>query len=193
MGWNGLKARIMISDILKTSIEVLKLAPRYLIATGLMASILIFSGKEYLEKFGVAEFANENKVWLGLTIIVSASLSVVSFLADAIKFVILKYRKIELEKAIKKRLHLLTEDEKQILRYYIGKNTRANTLRLEDGVVQGLAAEGVIYRSASMGNVLEGFAYNISDVAWNYLHENIELLEGTTTTYRTDKRPSPWG
>jgi hypothetical protein len=71
---------------------------------------------------------------------------------------------------------------------YFAKNTRANTLRVDDGVVQGLVADGLIHRSASIGNMLEGFAHNITDLVWDYIHVHPELLEGTTNTYRTDKR-----
>ena len=91
-----------------------------------------------------------------------------------------------------KRLHSLTEDEKQILRFYIAENTRANTLRIEDGVVQGLISDRIIYQSASLGSILDGFAHNINDFAWDYLHVNPHLLEGTTNTCRTDKRRRNW-
>ena len=94
----------------------------------------------------------------------------------------------ELKKTSLARLHRLTEDEKQILRFYFAKGTKANVLRFDDGVVQGLASAGIIYMSAPIGNMFEGFAYNISDFAWDYLHEHKELLAGTTNTSRTDKR-----
>ena len=65
-------------------------------------------------------------------------------------------------------------------------------LRIEDGVVQGLKSDRIIYQSASLGNVLEGFAHNINDFAWDSLHANPDLLEGTTNKYRTDKRERYW-
>lgn len=86
------------------------------------------------------------------------------------------------------RLDSLTEDEKQILRFYIAEQTKSNVLRIDDGIVQGLVSTGIIYRAASVGNMLEGFSYNLSDFAWNYLSVYPHLLEGTTNTYRTDKR-----
>jgi len=90
------------------------------------------------------------------------------------------------------KLSSLTEGEKQILRYYFAKDTRANTLKIDDGVVQGLVANRIIYRSASMGSILDGFAHNITDAAWNYICANPEVLQGTTNTYRTDKRERGW-
>ncbi len=76
--------------------------------------------------------------------------------------------------------------------FYVAENTRANTLSIEDGIVQELVAERIIYRSASVGNMLEGFAHNISDIAWDYLHVYPQLLEGSTNTHRTDKRRGLW-
>jgi hypothetical protein len=60
-------------------------------------------------------------------------------------------------------------------------------LRYDDGVVQGLAHRGIIYQSSSMGNVFQGFPYNISDWAWDYLQVNPDVLNGYTNVYRTDK------
>jgi len=84
-------------------------------------------------------------------------------------------------------LHRLTENEKQILRYYFAKQTRSNVLRIDDGVVNSLAADGVIFQSA---NVIGGpglaFAHNIHEDVWNYILLNPQLLDGTTNTYRSD-------
>ena len=85
------------------------------------------------------------------------------------------------------KLENLTEEEKQIMRYYLATKSRSNTLRIDDGVVNSLVANRIIYRGASVGNMLEGFAHNISDIAWEYLHSHPELLVGSTNTYRTDK------
>jgi hypothetical protein len=74
----------------------------------------------------------------------------------------------------------------------VAQQTKTNVLRYDDGVVQGLVAKGIIHQASSMGNVLEGFAYNIDDSVWAYLNENREVLAGTTNTYRTDKRYGHW-
>ena len=65
-------------------------------------------------------------------------------------------------------------------------------LKVDDGAVRGLVADRIIYRSASMGNILEGFAHNITDAAWDHIHANPDILQGTTNTYRADKRESYW-
>jgi len=175
-----------MSDIAKFVLDFLKLAPRYLVAVAIICGVLLFCGDALLDLVGVRKFAQDNRQWIGLVFIATTTLFCVDR-AIEIKRVVGKRKAIakRSEKRLK-RLHSLTEDEKQILRYYFAKQTRSNSLRIDDGVVQGLVAAGIIYRSASVGDLLEGFAYNISDFAWDYLHEHLDLLKGTTNTYRTD-------
>jgi len=182
----------MISEAAKTFLEFLKLAPRYLIALGVMSAFFLFSSERLLKFIGVFEFAQNNRALLGFTIVVSISLFVVSVLADSLSFVKSWWKKRTFYKSVSERLNCLTEDEKQILRFYISNQTRANVLRYDDGVVQGLVSNGIIYQSSPLGNMLEGFAHNISDFAWSYLHANPQLLDGFTKTSRTDKRASLW-
>jgi hypothetical protein len=182
----------MIAEAAKSFLEFLKLAPRYLIALGVMAAFLLFASEEFLKFISVLEFAQNNRPMLGLTLIVTVALFAVSIAADGISIAKGWWRKRDFYRRVTNRLNCLTEDEKQIIRFYIAKQTRANVLRYDDGVVQGLVSDGIIYQSASLGNMLEGFAHNISDFAWDYLHVHPHLLEGTTNTYRTDKRESYW-
>lgn len=182
----------MISEIAKTFLEFLKLAPRYLIALGIMASFLLFIDEKLLKFIGVFEFAQSNRPLLGLALVVTVALFAVSASADILSLVTGWWGKRRFYRHITDRLNRLTEDEKQILRFYIAMNTRANMLRIEDGVVQGLKSDCIIYQSASLGNLLEGFAHNINDHAWDYLHAHPQLLNGNTNTYRTDRRESTW-
>lgn len=182
----------MIADAAKTFLEFVKLAPRYLISLGVMAGVLLFANENFLKLIGVLEFTHDNRLILGLTLVVTISLFVVSIASDGINIVQWRWRRRKNYLRIINRLNHLTEDEKQILRYYYAKQTRANYLRIDDGVVQELAKEGIIYCSASLGNMLDGFAHNISDIAWDYLHKHPHLLNGSTNTYRSDKQPSFW-
>jgi len=182
----------MFSEIAKSVLEFLKLAPRYLIALGIFAAFLLFSPESLLKHLGVFDFTQNNRPWLGIIFIASVALFGVSICADILNWIKRWWWRRKEFQRITKRLHRLTEDEKQILRFYIAENTRANTLSIEDGIVQELVAERIIFRSASVGNMLEGFAHNISDIAWDYLHLYPQLLEGNTNTYRTDKRRELW-
>ena len=72
----------MLAEAAKTFLEFLKLAPRYLIALGVMAAILLFSGEEFLKFIGVFQFAQDNRPMLGLTLVATVSLFAVSVAAD---------------------------------------------------------------------------------------------------------------
>lgn len=178
----------MIADLGKMLLEFLKLAPRYLVALAIFSAFFLFSPESLLKRLGVFDFVQTNRSWLGITLIASSALFGVSLLADVLMGIKRWWWKRRRFHQITQRLYRLTEDEKQILRFYLAENTRANTLSIEDGIVQGLVADGIIYRSAAIGNLLEGFAHNISDIAWDYLHVYPRLLDGRTNTYRTDKR-----
>ncbi|MCE5310484.1 MAG: superinfection exclusion B family protein [Acidobacteriales bacterium] len=167
-------------------LEFIKLAPRYLIAIGLVVGILLFGSDDFRKTLGLTEFTKNYRPILGVLFLSSLALllvSVGSFVIDRIKSI---WRDRKAFQRITKRLHSLTEDEKQILRFYIRHNTRANSLRIQDGIVKSLVSCGIIYRSTQLGDVANGFAHNISEIAWNYLHIHPHLLEGTTTTVRTD-------
>ncbi len=178
----------MLAEIGNLILECLKLAPRYIIAIGLVAGMILFGPDNLIKKCGLAEFAQNYRSVLGIAFLGSIALGCIGtcrWIFSQIQSLIWD-RKVR--EHITKRLHSLTEDEKQILRYYIVKQTRANTLRADDGVVQGLVSDHIIYMSASLGSLVEGFAHNINDIAWDYLNEHRELLDGSTNYYRTDKR-----
>lgn len=182
----------MFAELVKSAIEFLKLAPRYLIAVAIVSGILLFLPDTWLQRISLNTFATANRQWLGLTFLVSAVLWGVSATSTCRDWVAEKFFRRRVRKHFAQKLCSLTEAEKQILRYYFVERTRSNVLRVDDGVVQGLVANSIIYRSASMGNLSEGFAHNITDAAWDYIHANPDILQGTTNTYRTDKRERYW-
>jgi hypothetical protein len=182
--------RKIMADYIKSALELLKLAPRYLIAIGIAAAFLLFGSDQFLTRLGLKKFTEDYRVWLGLAFVSTVSLFVIYVAGEVVAFFRRKIGKRMFMKRVIERLNRMTEDEKQILRYYFAKNTRSNVLRMDDGVVQGLVADGIIFRSANLGSMVEGFAHNISDVVWDYIHSNPDLLRGSTNTYRTDKMPS---
>lgn len=183
----------MIDGILKSILELLKLAPRYLIALGVMASVLLFSPKWFLERIGLVEFTMNHRPWLGLTLVVTSGLFVVSMVSVGWTTFRRWRRHKKAVAELKAYLRRLTEEEKQILRFYYAKETKTNYLRVTDGVVRGLAAKGIIQMSSNMGDMVDGFAHNINEIVWLQLNEHPEILDGTTNTYRTDKIiGQPW-
>ncbi len=182
----------MLSELVNSLVDVLKIAPRYLAAIALIAGSLIFLPTETLAMLGLQTFSLEHRTWIGLVLLVSSGIclvSVVLWLYDSVRGA---FNRRSIRKFIIDKLGRLTEDEKQILRYYFAKGTRSNTLKVDDGVVQELVMCRIIYRSTQVGNLLEGFSHNINDLAWDYIHSNPQVLQGSTNTYRTDKRESYW-
>ncbi|WP_146583085.1 superinfection exclusion B family protein [Neorhodopirellula pilleata] len=172
---------------LQNVLDALKLAPRYLAAIGLFAGLLLFAPNGISDTLGIRNLTQNYRQWIGLAFLASITLLAVHWGVQIGGIVRNRSRLQKSKQRITKKLHSLTEDEKQILRFYYATQSKSNTLRIDDGVVNGLVSAGVIFPAARMGNMFEGFAHNISDVAWNYLHEHPELLDGTTNFYRTDK------
>jgi len=175
--------------------DVLKLGPRYLVAGMVLAGGALFLPATVHKKLGLSDWIDAYRGWIGLVFAVCAVCAVLTALSALIwvwRLVRVAWKTKQQRAVIVERLQKLTEPEKQILRYYVAKNTRSNSLRHQDGVVAGLAAIGVIYLASRTGTLTEGFAYNINDYAWTFIRENPGILQGETNFYRCDKPDSPW-
>lgn len=131
----------MTEGILKTILECLKLTPRYLIAIGLVAGLILFGSDDFRKILGLTKFAEDNRFILGILFLSSIALLLVAIAGGGWNKVQRWWWERKAFKCITERLDRLTEDEKQILRYYVAKNTRSNCLSIEDGVVNGLVAD----------------------------------------------------
>lgn len=172
--------------------DVLKLDPRYLVAGMLLTGGALFLPASVHEQLGISSWVVAYKGWIGLAFAACAVLTTLSALTWVGQLVWSLWETKMRRSDIAERLQKLTEPEKQILRYYLAKNTRSNSLRHQDGVVAGLAAVGVIHLASRTGTLVEGHAYNISEYAWKIIQENPDLLVGETNFYRCDKSDSPW-
>lgn len=177
-----------MSDVFKFILDLLKLSPRYFAAGACVCWAVLFAPERVLSRLGLLDFANHHRNVVGLVFLVCTALTALAVLGWGMQFMAAFALDLHAQKRCLERLKRLTEEEKQILRHYIWGQTKSNTLRFDDGVVQGLVAENIIFQASSMGNVLEGFAYNISDTAWKYLNKHPALLRGETDSVRCDKR-----
>ncbi len=171
---------------MKTALDVLKLPPRYFVTATILAAFLLFSDPETLKQFGAFEFASEYRKYIGIVFLASAALSINGILGYFGR----STQSLVRAREIKKRLNALTEPEKQILRYYIAKETRTNYLYMYDGIVEGLKAAGILTPAAERGPPT-CYPYNITDEAWNYLKKNRHLLLGETDYWRNDQERHP--
>src|SRR5438270_12605024 len=101
----------MLSEFAKSSLEFLKLAPRYLVSLGIISGFLLFSSTHTLERLGVLDFTQKNRPWLGLIFIVASALFGVSFCIDVFHWLRRWWRRRAAFLRITRRLHRLTEDE----------------------------------------------------------------------------------
>ena len=170
-------------------IQVLKLSSRYLTAISIICGTLLFISEQLSKTLGVFQLTQDYRQWIGIAFISSMTMVVIDCfmkIGTVVKgFVVNK----KSNKKLIQSLRALTEEEKQILRYYYAKESKTNTLRIDDGIVNGLRNKGIIYLSATQGTASEGFSHNISELAWDYINKNPKLLEGTTNSFRTDKSP----
>jgi hypothetical protein len=180
----GVSGMISLSQVT----ELLKLAPRYLAAIALLSGILLFLPTSWANFLGAHEIVQNFRPWIGIVFPGSISLLTVDAACRWIDSAKSSRRHEKWVESVEKKLQSLTEDEKQILRFYFANQTKTNTLRINDGVVNGLVATGIIHLAARQGTLIGGFAHNIDDVAWDYIHEHADILDGYTNTYRTDKR-----
>ena len=158
-------------------IEALKLAPRYLAAIAIFCIAMLTIPNGIANWLGIGDFTQHYRQWISIPLLATISLLTVYgciYVRDTIRN---GSRAAKFHERTLQRLHSLTEDEKQILRFYIAQQTKTNVLRTNDGVVNGLVASGIICLAASHGNILEGFAHNITDFAWEYLQENLLFVQ----------------
>ncbi len=160
-------------------------SPVIFLGLAIASSIILFSGNDFINYIGLKDFKNENQGYIGATFVVSIAIVTAQFIwnfGGFLKTLNERRRKSKLYKLKRKNsekyLHDLTPDEKGYLEPYILANENTQYFLIEDGISGGLEAKGIIYKSSSIGDMLNGLAYNIQPWAKEYLLKNKYLLEG---------------
>lgn len=177
-------------EFIKALLEGLKLGPRHYVAISVFTGVLLFCDPDLLERIALRDFAEDYRTVLGFAFVAACTLVAVGLGSGVLARVGGWWRQRKFQGEVLQRLQCLTEDEKQILRFYVVHQTKTNTLRVNDGVVNGLVASGILYRAAAVGDLVQGFAHNLSEEAWQYLQIDPSVLDGNTNRVRTDK--STW-
>lgn len=145
------------------------------------SGFLLFVNDDQAATLGLAQFRDDFRFWIGTIFLIFFSLSVSKIILRLGEYGI---DQLEVWKGLqysKRKLADLTSEERKILRGFLHSNTKTQTLGLESGVVQGLVAAGIIYRSSRIGRQWAGrgigFDYNILDWVWIYLKKNPSLLD----------------
>jgi Super-infection exclusion protein B len=155
--------------------ELLKAPIRLIIGAFVVDAILVFGPNSFLKRLGVLQYREEGKPYFGWLLALLTAW-IVAAIAGAIEDKLKEYLFL---RDRKKRLALLTAEEKNVLRRYIEGKTRSLYLDIGSPLVKGLENEAIIYRSTSISSPMHGFGafgYNIQDWAWEYLNEHRDLL-----------------
>lgn len=157
-------------------LEWLKLSVKHALVLFLISSVLLFGSEELINTLGLLEAREAVKPWLGVVWLVSLSITA----ADSI-YLIFKWVKKRIEwrvnlKRLQKGLHNLTPEEKAFLSGYITNSTRTQSAHYNDGMINGLVAATIIYRSSNLSKYHTAFPYNIQPWAWEYLQKYPEVL-----------------
>lgn len=159
-------------------IEGLKLPAKTLLALCIAAGLLLFPPDNFLKTLGLDALVNANRPYIGTLFVVTLCLLTVSVLAAFAEFVKPWVTQALWIKQHVKRLRSLTPEEKAILAYYIENQTRSQALDYRSGTVNALVSERIIVRGSNVGYPGGfNFAYIIQPWAWEYLNENVSLLE----------------
>tara|TARA_B100000676_G_C18020797_1_gene812477 strand:- start:32 stop:598 length:567 start_codon:yes stop_codon:yes gene_type:complete len=161
------------------------------------SGVLLFSGGSFVSEIGLVEFRDSNKAFIGACFLVSSSILMAqmgfqffAFIKKRIESWLESGKRKKIMEAKKKDLVNLTPDEKAYLVPYILGELTTQYFLMEDGVKGSLEARGVLYRASSMGDMRNGWAYNVQSWARKYLMDNPGLLEGFNENARRHTR---WG
>ncbi len=156
--------------------EWLKLSPKYLLPVVIVSGVLVFGGDSLLDKLGMKIWQQANRQWIGGAFLLSSALCLSNFGATVFGWLRVSFQRQALMRRWRQRLQALTPDEQELLRFFIINQTRTQKLNVMDGVVGGLEAAKIIYKSATVGTVFDGWDYNLQPWAWDYLNEHPQLV-----------------
>ena len=153
--------------------------PPILIGIAIAAGLLLFLNEGYVTKLGFQEFRDQNRSYIGATLIGSVSILAAQLAWWLRHHIWVWFQGKQSQRLRLKWLHVLTPDEKAYLLSYIANSENTQYFAIEDGVAQGLKAKGIIYMASTVGSMLDGFAYNLQPWAREALEANPDLLEGS--------------
>ncbi len=110
-----------------------------------------------MQKMGLSEIRQYFLPWISLGAIFSAAVLAVEFGAW-LKIPLNSFQEQKNRKAV---LLSLTPPEMQIIADYFRKETDTQYFSMEDGIVGGLVAKGLIYLSSNISTDFTTFAYNL--------------------------------
>ncbi|MFW6026358.1 MAG: super-infection exclusion protein B [Candidatus Woesearchaeota archaeon] len=166
-----------LKNIPQLVISLFNLSSKFHLVFSFIIGFLLFGPNKFIEELGLAVFINDYRAWFGLMFLIFTA----AWIFEFIIFFYNKFRKRVIEyinfRRGKKRLNNLAINEKEILQEYLRRDSRTQKLDESNGTVKELEKLGIIYSSADYGDFIYGFSYNLQPWVWNYLKNNLELID----------------
>ncbi|CAJ1762150.1 hypothetical protein PEKONANI_00066 [Aeromonas jandaei] len=164
----------MFDKLTEFSDYFIKIPAAFLVAIISVLGLILFLPEEHSKILAVDGFRNEYKVFLGPAFLITLSFCA----ARLFHFLMQGYRQRQTIKNRHAILHNLTPEEKGYLIPYIARKQNTIYVGMDDGIMAGLRAQGITYLAASMGDMHNGFAFNLQPWAREYLDKHPNLLDG---------------
>lgn len=172
-----------------------QVTPTILLGVAAASAAVLFLPADFVRTIGLDTFRDSNRQYIGGALVLAVALLCAQLLAGVVAWLkqtwekrIVKQKQGRVLELRQQSLEKLTPHEKAYLLPYIQQQENTQYFGVEDGIAGGLQAKKIIFRSASIGNFVEGFAFNIQPWARDYLNQNQHLLDGAAELSRQDSR-----
>ncbi len=172
--------------------QLAKLSQPVWFALAIATAVVLFAPPELAETLGIDRIRAEHTAVVGLTFVVSTSLSLVSAGQALLRFARFLLRRVELKRQRSGYLRSLTPAERAYLIPFIRDDENTQLWPMDDGVAGGLLRKRIVYRSSNAFNVLDGVPYNLQPWAREALQEQPELLDSYDPHLYPRRSNDPW-
>jgi len=158
-------------------IAVKKAGPPIYAAVLIACSVLLFLPDSVLARFGLTEFLQSYRTYVGVGFIGSLSLLAVTVLSFVLSPILSVFEDWRFRRQGLRTLSELTNAEKEFLRPYIRDGENTHYTSISDGVAQGLVGKNLIYRASHVSTAGMNFPYNLQPYARRLLIEHPHTLD----------------
>lgn len=155
-------------------------APKVWLFVLLIALPSLLLPQAAVELLGVDGLREQFRPWLGVASLVATA----ALILEGGSATLAWWRKRKAGERLRMELRDLSATEKAALKPYLEERTKTQYFVLADGVANGLEARKILFRAASMGDMISGFAFNLQPWVWDELNKHPELLDLTPEDMR---------
>lgn len=192
----NIKMLMPMFELFSTLLASLKdTTPVVFAGVAIACGVLLFGGSGFVEALGLIQFREENRAHLGWGFVLSSSILLSQLLFKTAKILQVKIQEYRDANGKEARLAAqisqlskLTPDEKAYLLPYVRDQKASQTFPLDDGIRGSLEVKGIISQASEMGNLVDGWAYNLEPWARQHLESNMHLLDGAAVRKKRNQR-----